>query len=90
MFSAMIVRGMLVENPPEEILQRALIGLAGGTLLGCVAGWLGSIVVADNLPSSPETPEGGAVDAHGLVDGGIPVVSSIGEETPVVAEAATP
>ena len=41
-FSAMIVRGLLVGNPPEVILERALIGLLCGTLLGCVAGWLGS------------------------------------------------
>ena len=86
-FSAMIVRGLLVGNPPEVILERALIGLVGGTLLGCVAGWLGSIVVADNLPSPPETPEGDVAVAD---SDGIPAVASIDESNPPVAEAVTP
>ena len=89
-FSAMIVRGLLVGNPPEVILERALIGLLGGTLLGCVAGWLGSIVVADNLPSPPETPEDDVAVAAGTEAEGIPEVASIDETNSPVAEALTP
>ncbi|MCZ6684337.1 MAG: hypothetical protein O7B26_14235 [Planctomycetota bacterium] len=78
-FSAMIVRGLLVGNPPEVILERALIGLLGGTLLGCAAGWLGSIIVADNLPTPPETPEDDVPVPVAVEAEGIPVVGSIDE-----------
>lgn len=86
-FSAMIVRGMLVGNAPEVILQRALFGLFGGTLLGCVAGWLGSIVLADRPPCRPGAPES---DAARAADAQVPEVGSIDETPPSIAEAASP
>ncbi|MFQ5422398.1 MAG: hypothetical protein ACE5F9_00295 [Phycisphaerae bacterium] len=51
LFGAMIARGLVVDNPPDVILKRALIGLFGGMVLGLVMGRIASVVVMDNLPS---------------------------------------
>ena len=56
-FSAMIVRGMLVGNPPQTVILRALIGLVGALVLGQLVGWIGAILVRDNLPESPNPNE---------------------------------
>ena len=57
----MIVRGMLAGNPPDLILQRALTGLLAGLVLGAVLGWIGKVVMMENLPvreSEPATEDG--------------------------------
>ena len=54
-FSAMILRGMLVGNPPQVVILRALIGLAAALVLGQLVGWIGSILVRDNLPQPPDS-----------------------------------
>jgi MFS family permease len=52
-FSAVILSGLLVGNPVERIVLRAVLGLAGGFLLGAAAGWIGLALVGDNLPKPP-------------------------------------
>ena len=52
-FSAMILRGMLVGNPPQVVILRALIGLVGALVLGQIVGWIGGILMRDNLPEPP-------------------------------------
>lgn len=61
-FSVMIVRGLLVGNPTQLILERALVGMLGGVGIGLVAGWIGLIVVADNLPRHEPKPEASPAD----------------------------
>ena len=58
-FSAMILRGLLAGNAAEMILQRALIGLFGGLLLGTILGRVGLAVVSDNLPDTDGTAAAG-------------------------------
>ncbi|MBI5763882.1 MAG: hypothetical protein HZA51_10200 [Planctomycetes bacterium] len=55
-FSAMILRGLAVGNTPQVIILRAVTGLFAGLVLGCVVGWLGMILIRDQLPdlSEPE------------------------------------
>lgn len=50
----MILRGMMAGNPVEIILQRALVGLVGGTLIGLVLGWLATVITSENLPSADD------------------------------------
>ncbi len=47
-FSAMILRGLAVGNPPESVLARALGGLAMGFVLGAIAGVIAARVVREN------------------------------------------
>ncbi|HUN80354.1 MAG TPA: hypothetical protein VMV81_02480 [Phycisphaerae bacterium] len=66
-FSAMILRGLLVGNEPQVVITRALIGMAAAIVLGQFVGWIGSVIVRDNLPEEP------SVDA---TDDTIPTVAS--------------
>lgn len=45
----MIVGGLSAGNPVTRIMVRALVGLAGGYLLGAVVGWIGSSIVNDQI-----------------------------------------
>jgi hypothetical protein len=63
----MIVCGMLAGNPVPSIVARALVGLAGGFVLGSLAGWIGAHVVRENVvPPAGDGAErpssGGAAD----------------------------
>ncbi len=51
LFSAMVVCGLLADNPVPQIVLRALLGLLGGFILGSLAGWIGVCVVRDNVPT---------------------------------------
>ena len=48
LFSALILCGMAVGNSPQKIVLRALVGLAGGYVVGALAGWVAMSVVRDN------------------------------------------
>ncbi|HVP09737.1 MAG TPA: hypothetical protein VMV94_00960 [Phycisphaerae bacterium] len=56
-FSAMILCGMFAGNSVQKIVLRALAGLAGGFVVGSVAGWIGMSVVRENAaaPGSDRT-----------------------------------
>ena len=60
-FSAMIVCGLMAENPAGKIVLRALYGLMGGFALGTVSGWIGTLIVKENTDTAPgdnaESPE---------------------------------
>ena len=61
LFSALILCGMAVGNSPQKIVLRALVGLAGGFVVGSVAGWIAMSVVKDNAAArggdGTRTPE---------------------------------
>jgi hypothetical protein len=67
LFSGMIVCGVLADNSPEQVVLRAVIGLAGGFAVGATAGWIGMVIVRDNAAAlggdKKKTP--GRVDAAG-------------------------
>ncbi len=53
-FSAMLFCGMWAGNRVETIVLRAVGGLLGGYVLGSLVGWMGTIVVRDNVAISVE------------------------------------
>lgn len=56
----MTVCGLFAGNPPAQILLRALAGLFAGAALGGICGWIGTVVVNDQLDkfkTESETPE---------------------------------
>ncbi len=55
-FSAMIICGLMANNPVEVIILRAVGGLFGGLLLGTLAGWLGTLVVQENVNVEADSP----------------------------------
>ena len=55
-FSAMIVCGLTAGNPVEVIILRAVGGLFGGLILGTLAGWLGTLVVRENVEVTDDSP----------------------------------
>ncbi len=57
LFSAMIVCGMLADNSVQRIVLRAVAGLLGGYVLGTVSGWIGMIVIRENLPAMDPAPD---------------------------------
>lgn len=57
LFSAMIVCGMLADNSVQRIVLRAVAGLFGGYVLGTVSGWIGMIVIRENLPAMDPAPD---------------------------------
>jgi hypothetical protein len=48
----MIVCGLLADNSVQRIVLRAVAGLFGGYVLGAVSGWIGMIVIRENLPAT--------------------------------------
>ncbi len=56
-FSAMIVCGLTAGNPVEVIILRAVGGLFGGLMLGTLAGWLGTLVVRENVEVADGSPD---------------------------------
>ncbi|MFQ5410716.1 MAG: hypothetical protein ACE5EC_00395 [Phycisphaerae bacterium] len=48
-FSAMLFCGLWAGNRIETIVLRAVGGLLGGYVLGSLVGWIGTIVVRDNV-----------------------------------------
>ncbi len=48
-YVGMLLAGYLAGNPFSTIIQRALCGLAGGLLLGYVAGRLGQVIVHEHF-----------------------------------------
>lgn len=56
-FSAMIVCGLMAGNPVEVIILRAVGGLFGGLVLGSLAGWLGMLIVQENVDVAADVPE---------------------------------
>ncbi|MCG8406203.1 MAG: hypothetical protein MI923_13485 [Phycisphaerales bacterium] len=54
LFSAMIICGLLSGNAVEVIILRAVGGLFGGLLLGMLTGWVGTLIVEENV----DAPEG--------------------------------
>jgi MFS family permease len=61
LFSAMILCGMVAGNSVQNIVLRALAGLAGGFIVGSLAGWIGLSVAKDNAAApggdGNKTPE---------------------------------
>jgi hypothetical protein len=61
LFSAMILCGMFAGNSVQHIVLRALVGLAGGFIVGSLAGWIAMSVVKDNAAApggdGTRTPE---------------------------------
>lgn len=55
-FSAMIICGLVAGNPVEVIILRAVGGLFGGLMLGMLAGWLGTLVVQENVDAAADSP----------------------------------
>lgn len=51
----MILRGLLVGNSPQVVILRALVGMAAAIVLGQFVGWVGGVLVRDNLPQEPTT-----------------------------------
>ncbi|MFQ5411624.1 MAG: hypothetical protein ACE5EC_04980 [Phycisphaerae bacterium] len=59
-FSAMIFCGLYAGNRIETIVLRAVGGLIGGYVLGVLVGWIGTMVVRDNVDvdvDDDNTPE---------------------------------
>lgn len=56
-FSAMILCGLMAGNPVEVIILRAVGGLFGGLVLGSLAGWLGMLIVKENVDVAADVPE---------------------------------
>lgn len=52
----MIICGLVAGNPVEVIILRAVGGLFGGLMLGTLAGWLGTLVVQENVDVSTDSP----------------------------------
>ncbi len=48
-FAGMILRGLVVNNPVDVILLRALAGLFAALVLGRMAGWIAERVLNDEL-----------------------------------------
>ena len=48
-FAGMILRGLVVDNPVDVILLRALAGLFAALVLGRMAGWIAEHVLNDEL-----------------------------------------
>lgn len=57
-FSATVLSGLFAGNPVEKIILRSVVGLSGGYVLGCIAGWIALVVVNDkaNANASEPTP----------------------------------
>lgn len=62
-FSAVIFAGLLMGNPVEKIMLRALAGLGGGLVLGNFAGHVGLLLVHDHIPTTPAEAGGSPVAA---------------------------
>lgn len=56
-FSAMIICGLMAGNPVEVIILRAVGGLFGGLMLGSLAGWIGTLIVRENVEVATDSPE---------------------------------
>jgi len=55
-FSAMILCGLLAANPAEIIVLRALGGLFTGFLLGLLVGWIGTLLMQENVEITADQP----------------------------------
>ena len=56
-FSAMIIRGTLAGNSAQQIILRSVTGMFAALLLGGAVGWVGMVLVRDNLPKPPPEPD---------------------------------
>lgn len=67
-FSAMLLCGLLAGNPVQVIVLRAVGGLFGGLVLGTLAGWVGTLIVQDNIDLPDSADEDQADDKSPTVE----------------------
>ncbi|HWL92343.1 MAG TPA: hypothetical protein VNT79_02320 [Phycisphaerae bacterium] len=59
-FAAMILRGLMADNPVDVILLRALAGLFGSLFLGTAAGWIAERILNDQIVTNSQNHDGAA------------------------------
>ena len=63
----MILAGINAGNSPRLIIIRAVSGLFAGYVLGGVVGWVGMILVRDNLPAPVSEDEPQAAESEPVI-----------------------
>lgn len=52
-FSAMVLSGIAAGHSAQHVLLRAVTGMFAALILGNVVGWVGMVLVRDNVSPSP-------------------------------------
>ena len=65
-FAGMILAGLAVGNPFVTIVQRALVGLAGGVLVGSIGGYIAENIILQHVSDIIDAEA--AVEAQELIE----------------------
>jgi hypothetical protein len=68
-FAAMLLRGLVAGNPAQTILTRALLGLAGGVVLGSIAGSIAAHILRDRSIAADDNSSAANAESKTTGDG---------------------